>query len=107
MPDVIYVAHDGSERRVDVPAGRSVMLGAIQNGVRGIEAECGGCLACATCHVYVDPAWLDRLPPAGEDEEDMLENTAAERRPNSRLSCQITVEADLDGLRVAMPETQG
>lgn len=106
MPEIIYVGRDGIERRVEVPEGRSVMVGAIQNGVRGIEAECGGVLSCATCHVYVAPEWLDRLPPPGEDEEDMLANTAAERRPESRLSCQIEVKAALDGLRVRIPETQ-
>ncbi|MBI0538904.1 hypothetical protein D9599_25455 [Roseomonas sp. KE2513] len=106
MPEVTYVATDGSERKVEVPQGRSVMHGAIQNGVRGIEAECGGVLSCATCHVYVDPEWVDRLDPPSEDEEDMLSNTAAERRPGSRLSCQIEVTDDLNGLRVQIPETQ-
>ncbi len=106
MPEVIYVQPDGTERRVDVAEGASVMFGAVQNGVPGILAECGGVLSCATCHVYVDPAWIDRLPPPGEDEEDMLANTAAERRLSSRLSCQITMEPELDGLRVQVPETQ-
>lgn len=106
MPEVTYVATDRTERKVEVPQGRSVMQGAIQNGVRGIEAECGGVLSCATCHVYVDPDWADRLDPPSEDEEDMLSNTAAERRPGSRLSCQIEVTDDLNGLRVQIPETQ-
>ena len=106
MPEVTYVATDGTERRVEVPEGRSVMQGAIQNGVRGIEAECGGVLSCATCHVYVDPDWAARLEPPSEDEEDMLSNTAAERRTGSRLSCQIEMTGDLDGLRVQIPETQ-
>ncbi len=106
MPEVIYVGSDGTERRVDVPKGRSVMQGAIQNGIRGIEAECGGVLSCATCHVYVDPAWVDRLDPPSEDEADMLTNTAAEHEPGSRLSCQIEVTAELEGLVVRIPETQ-
>ncbi|WP_424137860.1 2Fe-2S iron-sulfur cluster-binding protein [Roseomonas chloroacetimidivorans] len=106
MPEVTYITVDGTERKVEVPEGRSVMQGAIQNGVRGIEAECGGVLSCATCHVYVDPDWVDRLEPPSEDEEDMLSNTAAERRPGSRLSCQIEMTDDLDGLRVQIPETQ-
>ncbi|MCR0981175.1 2Fe-2S iron-sulfur cluster-binding protein [Roseomonas populi] len=106
MPEVTYVAADGTERKVQVPEGRSVMQGAIQNGVRGIDADCGGVLSCATCHVYVDPDWVDRLEPPSEDEEDMLSNTAAERRDGSRLSCQIEMTEDLDGLRVQIPETQ-
>lgn len=106
MPEVTYVGQDGTERRVEVPEGRSVMVGAIQNGVPGIEAECGGVLSCATCHVYVDAEWVDRLPSPSDDEEDMLSNTAAERRPGSRLSCQIKIGPELDGLRVQTPETQ-
>ncbi|MDQ2801504.1 MAG: 2Fe-2S iron-sulfur cluster-binding protein, partial [Pseudomonadota bacterium] len=77
----------------------------MQNDVPGILAECGGVMSCATCHVYVDPAWLDRLPPPSTDEDDMLDNTAAERRANSRLSCQIKMAPELDGLRVQVPET--
>ena len=106
MPEIIYVQSDGSERRVNAGDGDSVMFAAVQNGVPGILAECGGVLSCATCHVYVDPAWTARLPPAGEDEADMLEATAAERRPGSRLSCQIKVDDELDGLRVEVPATQ-
>ncbi len=106
MPEVIYRQPDGAERRIDVADGNSVMFGAMQNDVPGILAECGGVMSCATCHVYVDPAWLDRLPPPSADEEDMLDNTAAERRSNSRLSCQIEMTPGLDGLRVQVPETQ-
>lgn len=82
------------------------MFGAIQNGVQGITAECGGVLSCATCHVYVDPAWMSRAGAAEDDERDMLEAVAAEQRPNSRLSCQIAVNQALDGLVVDIPETQ-
>ena len=79
---------------------------AIKNNVKGIDAECGGCLSCATCHVYVDPAWFDKLPEPDEDEADMLGFVAAERQPTSRLSCQIIVSDALDGLVVRIPPTQ-
>lgn len=106
MPVVTYVEHDGAEHRIDVPGGESVMQGAVNNGVEGIAAECGGGLACATCHCYVDEAWMERVGPPSQDEQDMLEATSSERRPTSRLSCQITVTDDLDGLIVRLPETQ-
>jgi ferredoxin, 2Fe-2S len=106
MPEVVYVLKDGSERKVDVKEGTSVMLGALLNNVPGIEAECGGACSCATCHVYVDESFLAKLPPMQADEDEMLTGTAAERRPNSRLSCQIPMCDELAGLRVAMPERQ-
>lgn len=106
MPEIVYVEPTGTERRVEVAVGLSVMLGGVRNNVRGIDAECGGCLSCATCHVYVDPSDLDRLPPATADEEALLDGVAAERRANSRLSCQLLVTADLAGLRVAIPDRQ-
>lgn len=106
MPVVVYILKDGSERRVDVPADTSVMLGAIQNNVPGIEAECGGCCSCATCHVYVEESWVAKLPAADVTEDELLSGTAAERRPTSRLSCQINMTADLDGLTVRIPEKQ-
>lgn len=106
MARIVYVQPDGVERVVDAPQGVSVMFAAAQNNVRGIAAECGGVLSCATCHVYVDPAWTERLTPPEDDELAMLDLTAAERRPTSRLSCQITVEPTLDGLRVELPEAQ-
>jgi 2Fe-2S ferredoxin len=106
MPDVTYILPDGNERRVDVPEGTSVMLGAIQNNIPGIEAECGGSCACATCHVYVDAVFLPRLVPPGEAEQELLTVVAAERRENSRLSCQLVMSADLDGLVVQIPDTQ-
>jgi len=106
MPTVKYIQSDGSEQAVDAAAGTSVMQAAITNGVPGILAECGGAASCATCHVYVDEAWLDKCGPPGDDENEMLECTASERRPNSRLSCQIELCDELDGLIVRTPETQ-
>jgi ferredoxin, 2Fe-2S len=107
MPKVTYVAHDGTRSEVDVPEGDNVMQGALFNGVEGIVGECGGALACATCHCYVDEAWTDRIGgPASQEERDMLEIAAAEVRPNSRLGCQITVTPEIEGLVVHTPETQ-
>ncbi|HHX83059.1 MAG TPA: (2Fe-2S)-binding protein [Pseudomonadaceae bacterium] len=106
MPQVSYVSHDGSVvTEVDVPVGTSVMQGAVDNMIDGIVAECGGSCSCATCHCYVDEAWLDRIPPASGMEKDMLE-CVLEPRPNSRLSCQIVVTDELDGLLVRVPESQ-
>ena len=82
------------------------MEGAVKNGIDGIVAECGGACMCATCHVYVDPAFLEKLPPIGEEQEEMLGVTAAERKPNSRLSCQIEMKPEYEGLIVRMPERQ-
>ena len=106
MPSVTYLQPDGTPLTVEAPAGTTVMLAAIRNNVRGIEAECGGACACATCHVYVDPASLPRLPPPAPDEADMLEGVAAERRPESRLGCQIALTPELDGLVVQVPDRQ-
>ncbi len=106
MPKITYIEPQGANHTIDVPAGMSVMQGAVNNSIDGILAECGGSCACATCHVYVDPAWLDKLEPMAETEDDMLECTASERRENSRLSCQIVVGEALDGLVVHLPESQ-
>jgi len=106
MPKVTYRTHDGEEHEVEVSAGRSVMLGATMNGVPGIDADCGGTLSCATCHVYVDLSWIDRLPPVDEVENDLLENVASERCVNSRLSCQLVLTEALDGIVVDIPERQ-
>ncbi len=106
MAVVTYIEHNGTEHRVDVAEGNSVMQGAIDNMIEGIVAECGGGLACATCHCYVDEAWLDKLEPASEMEGQMLEFSACETKPTSRLSCQITVSGELDGLVVHLPEAQ-
>jgi 2Fe-2S ferredoxin len=103
---VTYVAHDGTRLEVDVPEGETVMRGAVDNMVDGIAAECGGGLACATCHCYVDDAWIDRVGAAEGPEAEMLEFAASERRAGSRLSCQITMSDALDGLVVHLPEAQ-
>lgn len=106
MPKVIYTLPDGSETTVDVPVGWSLMEAAIQNNIDGIVAECGGGCACATCHVYVVEAPQGALPEISDMEGDMLECTAAERRDGSRLSCQLRMTEELDGLKVLLPETQ-
>ncbi len=106
MPKITYVHPDGSEDVLDVPVGTSVMRGAILNGVDGIVAECGGEMMCATCHVYVEEDRLAQLPGQSDDEKAMLEFTASERKPNSRLSCQLTVTPEMEGLVVHLPETQ-
>ena len=106
MPKVTYVSPDGAERAVEAEAGTSVMIAAITHDVDGIVAECGGSLMCATCHVYVDDAFAERLSPMSPDEDEMLEAAASERTRRSRLSCQIVLTDDLDGLVVQLPETQ-
>jgi 2Fe-2S ferredoxin len=103
---VTYISHAGDTQKVAVPIGDSVMEGAIKNGIDGIVAECGGACQCATCHVYVDEAFLNRLQPIQENEDEMLNTAFSERRPNSRLGCQIPVTKELDGLVVRTPEAQ-
>lgn len=103
MPSVIFVLPDGSERRIEVRAGTSVMRAALDHDLPGVIGECGGVATCATCHVYVDPAWSGRLAPPDANEADMLDFTASPRRPTSRLGCQIAVDASLDGIRVELP----
>jgi len=105
MPKITYIDTTGKERTVEVPEGWSVMEGAVKNLVPGIDADCGGACACATCHVYVDPAWVEKLPPKQDMEETMLD-FAQELEPNSRLSCQIKVTPELDGLVVKTPKSQ-
>ncbi|HUK31733.1 MAG TPA: 2Fe-2S iron-sulfur cluster-binding protein [Candidatus Acidoferrum sp.] len=106
MPKVIYVSHNGQSREVEVPVGMTVMNAALKNGIDGIIAECGGVCMCSTCHVYVDEKFFSKLPPAQDTEEAVLEIAAEERKPTSRLSCQIKVTEDLDGLTVRLPEKQ-
>ncbi|MFK8014410.1 MAG: 2Fe-2S iron-sulfur cluster-binding protein [Gammaproteobacteria bacterium] len=106
MPKVTFIDHAGAETVVDAPAGFSVMEAAIENNIAGIDADCGGCLSCATCHVFVDPAWIDKLPTREDDELDMLDCTAEDSTDNSRLSCQIKLTDELDGITVTMPEHQ-
>ncbi|MBX9461515.1 MAG: (2Fe-2S)-binding protein [Aquamicrobium sp.] len=106
MTKITYIAFDGTRFEVDAENGSTVMENAIRNSVPGIEAECGGACACATCHVYVDDAWTDVVGPPEAMEEDMLD-FAYEVRPTSRLSCQIRVRDEIDGLVVSIPERQG
>ena len=105
MPKVIYKDHQGESRTIEIENGLSVMEGAIQNDVPGIDADCGGSMACATCHVYVEEKWLDKLPKAEDSEVDMID-MAFEPKKNSRLSCQIIVNDELDGLEIKTPEKQ-
>jgi len=105
MPKVTYIEQNGKEHVVDVPEGWSVMEGAVKNLIPGIDADCGGACACATCHVYVDPAWADKLPPKTDMEETMLD-FALEVEPTSRLSCQIKMTPELDGIVVRTPKSQ-
>jgi ferredoxin, 2Fe-2S len=107
MPKVTYIEFSGREHVVEVPVGLSLMRGAVNNGVPGIDADCGGECACATCHVYVDEAWRERIgtPQPGSMEESML-SFAAAAEPNSRLSCQIAMRPEFDGLVVRMPDGQ-
>ena len=105
MPKIKYIEHSGKEHEVDVPVGWSVMEGAVKNLIPGIDADCGGACACATCHVFVDQAWLEKLP-AKEDMEETMLDFAPDMAPNSRLSCQIKVTPELDGLVVRMPKSQ-
>jgi len=105
MPKVTFIAHDGQRRDVQAVAGQSLMQAAVDNNVRGIDGDCGGQCACATCHVFVDAAWADRVGPRTPQEDEML-NFAAELRDSSRLACQITVTDALEGLVVNLPEGQ-
>jgi 2Fe-2S ferredoxin len=105
MPKVTYVEADGTEHEINVPVGLSVMEGALNNGVPGIDADCGGACACATCHVQVDADWTDQVGPPNDNEKEMLE-FAVDVGPRSRLSCQIGMRAALDGLVVHLPESQ-
>jgi 2Fe-2S ferredoxin len=106
MPKITYISHTGENFQVDVPVGDSVMEGAVRNGIDGIVAECGGSCLCATCHVYVEEQFLPLLAPMDENQDAMLDSTACERQSNSRLSCQISVVTELEGLVVRMPEMQ-
>jgi 2Fe-2S ferredoxin len=105
MARIKYIEFDGREHEVEVRNGLSVMEGAVKNNIPGIDADCGGACACATCHVYVDEAWTDKTGSASAMEESMLD-FAEEVQPNSRLSCQIRVTDALDGLTVRMPQSQ-
>ena len=105
MAKITYIEHNGTNHTVDVQNGLTVMEGAVQNNIPGIDADCGGGMACATSHVYVKEGWFDKINKKNEGEDDMLDQ-AYEPKKNSRLSCQIIVSDDLDGLVVDMPEKQ-
>ena len=106
MPKITYKTQDEKIHTIDVENGLTVMEGAIQNDIPGIDADCGGGMSCATCHVYVDENWLDKLPVKEDGEEDMLD-MAFEPKKNSRLSCQLIISDALDGLIVNIPLKQG
>ena len=105
MPKITYIAHTGKTHTIDVPNGLTVMEGAVQNDIPGIDADCGGSMACATCHVYVKEEWFDKLSKKEYGEDDMIDMAHV---PNkfSRLSCQLTVSDELEGLVVNLPEKQ-
>ena len=105
MPKITYIEHDGKTHTIEVASGLSVMEGAVQNNIPGIDADCGGSMACATCHVYVKEEWFNKLPKKEDGEEEMLD-MAFEPKKNSRLSCQLMVSDQLDGLVVNLPEKQ-
>jgi 2Fe-2S ferredoxin len=106
MAKITYVEYGGREHVIDVPNGLTVMEGARDNGIPGIEADCGGACACSTCHVYVDEGWVAKLPKKDSMEEDMLDFAWKPDTVRSRLTCQLKVTDALDGLRVHMPEKQ-
>ena len=105
MPKIIYKDYQGTSKTIEVESGFTVMEGAIQKEIPGIDADCGGSMACATCHVYVDEKWIDKIPKEEDAEIDMID-MAFEPKKNSRLSCQIIVNEELDGLVVTTPEKQ-
>ncbi|RZW17407.1 MAG: 2Fe-2S iron-sulfur cluster binding domain-containing protein [Desulfobulbaceae bacterium] len=105
MINILFIEHSGTEHPIEAEAGESVMLAAVNNSVPGIDGDCGGFCSCATCHVYVDPAWIDKVGPADPAEDEMLGLTP-DRKENSRLSCQIELTQELDGLVVTTPEFQ-
>ena len=105
MPKITYNDREGNSKTIEVENGLSVMEGAIQNNINEIDADCGGAMACATCHVYVNDEWMDKLPKAEDAENDMID-VAFEPKKNSRLSCQLIVSDELDGLCVTTPKKQ-
>jgi len=105
MPKITYIEHNGTPHTVDVPVGLTVMEGAVNNNIPGIDADCGGACACSTCHVYVDPDWIGKLPAREDMEVDMLD-FAFDPNERSRLTCQVKVTPELDGLVVQMPDKQ-
>ena len=106
MPIITFIRPDNRSENIEADIGESAMQVATLHGIDEIVAECGGNAMCATCHVYVDDNWIGRLAPMGEDENALLDGVATERQPSSRLSCQIKIEQDLDGLVLRLPERQ-
>jgi len=107
MPQVTFIAADGTSTSAEAPLGENVMRVALYNGIDGIVGECGGGLSCATCHCYIDQDWTDRVgPPSSQVEDELLESAGAPVKPTSRLSCQVEMTEALDGLVVHLPETQ-
>ena len=106
MPKIIFKDSQGNSKTIEVDNGLTVMEGAVQNEVPGIDADCGGSMACATCHVYVEDSWLNKIPKAEDAENDMIDMAYSPKK-NSRLSCQIIVSDELDGLTVNIPSKQG
>lgn len=106
MVKVIYIEHDGTKEELDVPEGWNLMQAAVSNGIEGIEGECGGSCCCATCHCYVDDAYLDKLDAMTDTEDGLLGETVSARKANSRLACQIKATAELDGIILHLPEAQ-
>ena len=106
MSKITYIENNGNSKTIEVSNGLTVMEGAVQNDIPGIDADCGGGMACATCHVYVKEEWFDKLPKKEDGEEDMLD-MAFEPKQNSRLSCQILVSDEIDGLTITIPSQQG
>ena len=105
MPKITYIEQNGNSKTIEVDNGLTVMEGAVQNNIPGIDADCGGGMACATCHVYVEDSWLNKLPKAEDAEQDMID-MAYKPNKNSRLSCQIVVSDKINGLTVTTPEKQ-
>ena len=105
MPKITYIEHSGKTHTIEIANGLSVMEGAVQNNIPGIDADCGGGMACATCHVYVKDEWFDKINKKSEGEDDMIDQ-AYEPKKSSRLSCQIQVSSEIDGLEVHLPEKQ-
>ena len=105
MPKIKYFDQKGNSKTIDVENGLTVMEGAVQNNIPGIDADCGGSMACATCHVYVEDSWLNKIPKAEDAENDMIDMAYSPKK-NSRLSCQIIVSEELNGLIVTTPEKQ-
>ncbi len=106
MPKVVFVSPNGARREIGIPEGWTLMEGAVQNNVQEVAAECGGGCACATCHVFIEPAWISKLPAPAAAEQDLLDCTAVPRQENSRLSCQVKLTPELEGLVVMLPERQ-